>query len=332
MRRGITIFILVTVVVLGFAVHSVWTLLGLLVSTGREDAILRGELPAPNSSAGSDREQLIPKIIHQTYINESIPAHWKGPQQTCIDLHPDYEYKLWTDKKSREFIADEYPWFLETFDSYPYPIQRADTIRYFVLHHFGGIYIDLDDGCNRSLDPLLAYSAWVRRTIPTGISNDVMGAVPRHPFFLKAIDSLTDYNRRWPLPYITVMATTGPLYLSLIWRHYMNQSPEGADRLRILFPDEYNNHAWSFFTHHLGNSWHKTDVKIIFWLGKHWLFVTLIGFTVGFTILGLLYKVFFLNKGYKQPGSPRLRSAYARLPFYRRISSKDVELDERHEV
>jgi mannosyltransferase OCH1-like enzyme len=53
--------------------------------------------------------------------------------------------QLWTDKKSREFIAAEYPWFLETFDGYPYPIQRADAIRYFVLHHFGGIYIDLDD-------------------------------------------------------------------------------------------------------------------------------------------------------------------------------------------
>jgi mannosyltransferase OCH1-like enzyme len=190
----------------------------------------------------------------------------------------------------------------------------------------------LDDGCNRSLDPLLAYPAWVRRTIPTGISNDVMGSVPRHPFFLKAIDSLTDYNRRWPLPYITVMATTGPLYLSIIWRHYMNQSPEGNDRLRILFPDEYNNHAWSFFTHHLGNSWHRTDVKVIFWLGNHWVFVTLVGFTVGFTILGLVYKFFFLNKGYKQPGSPRFRSAYARLPFYRRISQKDVELNDRHEV
>ena len=147
MRRGATIFVVVTVLVLGFAVHSVWTLLGLLVATGRKDAILRGELPAPNSGTINDRPQLIPKIIHQTYINASIPAVWQEPQQTCLDLHPDYEYKLWTDKKSREFIAAEYPWFLETFDGYPYPIQRADAIRYFVLHHFGGIYIDLDDVC-----------------------------------------------------------------------------------------------------------------------------------------------------------------------------------------
>lgn len=332
MRRGVTIFILVTVVVLGFAVHSVWTLLGLLVATGREDAILRGELPAPNSGTIGDRPQLIPKIIHQTYINESIPAHWKGPQQSCLDLHPDYEYKLWTDKKSREFIAAEYPWFLETFDGYPYPIQRADAIRYFVLHHFGGIYIDLDDGCNRSLDPLLSYSAWVRRTLPTGISNDAMGATPRHPFFLKAIDSLTDYNRRWPLPYITVMASTGPLFLSIIWRHYNNAGPTGDNRVRILFPDEYNNHPWSFFTHHLGNSWHRTDVKIIFWLARHWMLVTFLGFCAGFAILGLLYKIFVLNKRSGMPSSPKLRFLSPRSNFYRRISQKSFELDDRHQV
>jgi hypothetical protein len=35
---------------------------------------------------------------------------------------------------------------------------------------------------------------------------------------------------------------------------------------------------------------------------------------------------------YKQPGSPKLRSAYSRLPFYRRISQKDVELADRHQV
>ena len=58
---------------------------------------------------------------------------------TCSKL------QLWTDAKSREFIATEYPWFLATFDNYSQPIQRADAIRYFVLSHYGGIYIDLDD-------------------------------------------------------------------------------------------------------------------------------------------------------------------------------------------
>jgi mannosyltransferase OCH1-like enzyme len=162
-----------------------------------------------------------------------------------------------------------------------------------------------------------------------------MGAVPRHPFFLKAIDSLTDYNRRWPLPYITVMASTGPLFLSLVWRHYNNAGPVGDDRLRILFPEEYNNHSWSFFTHHVGNSWHRTDVKVIFWLAKHWVLVTILGFAIGFTVLGMLYKFFVLNKNNRSsgPGSPKLRFLNQRVPFYRRISQKrSFELDDRHEV
>ena len=44
----------------------------------------------------------------------------------------------------RDFIAKEYNWFLETYDAYPYPIQRADALRYFVVYHYGGIYADLD--------------------------------------------------------------------------------------------------------------------------------------------------------------------------------------------
>ena len=63
------------------------------------------------------------------------------------------EYMLGTDASSREFIAQNCRWFLDTFDSYPYAIQRAGAIRYFVLHHYGGIYTDLDIGCVSSAGP-----------------------------------------------------------------------------------------------------------------------------------------------------------------------------------
>ena len=94
-------------------------------------------------------------------------------------------------------------------------------------------------GCNRRLDPLLSYHAWVRRTMPTGISNDAMGAIPQHPFFHRVIESLQSYDKSWVLPYITVMYSTGPLFLSVIWKEYMLDAPatESA-RVRILMPDE----------------------------------------------------------------------------------------------
>jgi mannosyltransferase OCH1-like enzyme len=155
-RRSVWLFIIINLLFIVFLVSSVWTLLSLLVVDGAADAISRAELPGPNSEVPKVRKRLIPKIIHQTYINESIPAHWKEAQQSCLDLHEDYEYRLWTDKLSREFIAAEYPWFLETFDGYQFPIQRADAIRYFVLAHYGGVYIDLDD-VNFSPTPYLIH-------------------------------------------------------------------------------------------------------------------------------------------------------------------------------
>lgn len=276
MRRGVLLFILLFVTFLGFAIHAVWTLLTLLVIRGTEDAITKSELPAAGSNRDNGLPQLIPKIIHQTYKNKSIPAVWKGAQKSCIDLHPPedgWEYKLWTDDMMDEFIEQEYVWFLDTFRGYRYPIQRADAVRYFALNHYGGIYIDLDDGCARPLDPLLSYPAWVRKTIPTGVSNDVMGAVPEHPFFRRVIEELKNYDKSWFLGYITVMASTGPLFLSIVWRHYSSEGHNVGDdadggRVRILFPEEYQRKPWSFFTHHLGNSWHGKDVQLIFWVRR----------------------------------------------------------------
>jgi mannosyltransferase OCH1-like enzyme len=360
-RRNLYIFLLINLLFIAFLVNSVWTLLSLLVVDGLNDRISRAELPGPNSDVKA-RERVIPKIIHQTYINESIPAHWQEAQQSCIDLHEDYEYILWTDAKSREFVAAEFPWFLETFDGYQFPIQRADAIRYFVLAHFGGVYIDLDDvrilssatiafssyllfknipyrrlthpqqGCRRRLDPLLTYSAWVRRTVPTGISNDVMGATPHHPFFLKVIDALPRYDRSWLLPYITVMGSTGPLFLSVIWRHYNNELPEVPDdseRIRILFPDEYNKNSWSFFSHHLGSSWHRADVRFILWMGSHWVFLTVMGFMLAGV---LFFGAWWVYGRVLSKGAPkRMRGPggmWRRLWRRRRGGSGTVKMDE----
>lgn len=239
---------------------------------------------------------------------------------------------MWTDEKSREFIALEYPWFLDTFDNYPYPIQRADAIRYFVLVHYGGIYIDLDDGCQRRLDPLLAYPAWVRSTKPTGISNDVMGSVPAHPFFVEVIDSLQSYKRNWWSPYITTMASTGPLFLSLIWKHYNDSPRNEIERVRILFPDSYMSHNWSFFTHHTGNSWHRADAKLLFWMSKHWLQLTLVGFAVGFTVIGLLWFIYNRVLGSKASRDHGKSSLWLKKPWFRNSQVESIQLLDRYEV
>jgi hypothetical protein len=46
----------------------------------------------------------VPKILHQTWKSREIPEKWKAAQQSCLSLHPDWEYKLWTDADGLEFI------------------------------------------------------------------------------------------------------------------------------------------------------------------------------------------------------------------------------------
>ena len=313
MRKGTKVFIFVNFVVICLLVNAFSTLIALLSEDGAVHAIPAADMmrPSEDHTDRNDR-QVIPRIIHQTYVNDSIPSQWVPSQRTCIDLHPDYEYKvscphtplsiprtercaderdqqLWTDTLSREFIQTKYHWFLETFDSYPYPIQRADAIRYFVLDHHGGIYLDLDDGCARRLDVMLEYPAWLRRTLPTGISNDAMGSIPHHPFFERVIQSLERYANNYGMPYITVMSSTGPLFLSIIWKQYMSEERPVKDHVRVLMPPEYRNNAWSIFYIATGNSWHGKDAQTIFWMGKHWMLLTFSGFAVAGVVLTVMF-------------------------------------------
>ena len=94
MRKALVIFLTINVILVILLVRSVFTLLTLLVEDGLADAIHSAEIPAPNSPLIDTRPQLIPKIIHQTYVNESVPEHWREAQKSCIDLHEDYEYRV----------------------------------------------------------------------------------------------------------------------------------------------------------------------------------------------------------------------------------------------
>ncbi|KAG2733042.1 hypothetical protein G9P44_004032 [Scheffersomyces stipitis] len=288
MRKELKYIIWAHVALVVYLVHLTFDLITLLHDDSFTDGLLDVELNPDNGIL--DRPMLIPKIIHQTYKTTAIPEIWKPGQQACLDLHPDYKYILWTDEMAREFISEEYPWFLKTWDSYPYPIERADAIRYFALFHHGGVYIDLDDGCERRLDPLLTVPAFVRKTVPTGISNDVMGSIPKHPFFLKVLDSLQAYQRNWLVPYITIMFSTGPLFLSVIWKQYKRWGVPEAGKVRILMPDDYKTHPYSFFAIAPGSSWHLDDAKFIKGMANH------IGLAVfaGFLIAGLVFYLEYL--------------------------------------
>ena len=55
-----------------------------------------------------------------------------------------WEYTLWNETTARNLVETRRPEFLDTYDSFKYPIQRLDVAKYLVAHHIGGFVVDLD--------------------------------------------------------------------------------------------------------------------------------------------------------------------------------------------
>lgn len=123
-------------------------------------------------------------------------------------------------------------------------------------------------GCKRNLTPLLSYPAWMPGTTNhLGLTQHVMGTVPHHPYFQLLISSLEAYNYNWLMPYMTIMNSAGPHFVSMVWSVYLSET-ENPD-VRILAQEEYAGNDWSFFTKEAGGTWHHWDTALFKWVGHH---------------------------------------------------------------
>ncbi|KAK3899852.1 nucleotide-diphospho-sugar transferase [Staphylotrichum tortipilum] len=258
------------------------------------------QVAASASDSSEDaRVQHIPKIIHQVFHNwhdpgnDTLPESWATMRQGCINLNPTFEFKVWTEKMSRDFIETEYPWFLHTYDHYRYPVQRVDAVRYFLMLHYGGIYMDFDNGCKTDLTPLLHYPAWVTDGGRGALSNNILGARPNHPFWHRMTLSLLPYNWNWPLPFVTIMYSSGQWFLTAIWEEYHALLPrpeanlEHEHRLyRIMMDGTPGADPWTFFSYLEGGggTWDNWDNALFSGIGEH----IFLFFTILFAGFGLI--------------------------------------------
>ena len=170
---------------------------------------LQEALPGPKSRTRVAPKQEIPRIIHRTWKNHDIPEEMLEWYESWHRFHPAWEFRLWTDEDCRKLIAEHYSWFLPTYDAYPQHIMRVDAARYFIMHYYGGVYVDLDYEALRSIGPLLKDRALVLTTEPPAhmdkymvhgyrlnqlVSNAFLASVPGHPFWNFVFDMLASWQ------------------------------------------------------------------------------------------------------------------------------------------
>jgi mannosyltransferase OCH1-like enzyme len=153
----------------------------------------------------------IPKIIHQIWLGGPLPEKYKEWQKSWSLKNPGWQYRLWTDADLEHFPFTD----RKRFEQSPGPGERADILRYDILYHFGGLYVDTDFECLQAFDKVhescdfyVGLEAAFEVDQEPGIGTALIGSVAGHPILL---DCLQEISKKAPgqTPH-EVMSVSGP--------------------------------------------------------------------------------------------------------------------------
>lgn len=250
-------------------------------------------------------------IIHQIWFG--IIPNEEEAKKTFIkfnkysnswkEKNPNIYYHCWTLKECLIFISLFYPNYISIINSFKYIIQFCDFVRYVILYHYGGLYVDMDYFCNKSFEKIFNSDKYNVCLVETKnkisnnvhVSNSLMySKYPFHIFWKRLIrrikyNNVFNFNRHY-----IIMYTTGPGILNqCYWEEkkedisffpYKLFHPFGIKDIKIL-----NNLSKNIYAVHIGKgSWETNDSKILLLLYEKWYLYIL--------ILGFLLFVFTLSK------------------------------------
>ena len=131
----------------------------------------------------------IPKIIHQLWIGPK-PRPYKF-MKTWEDKHPDYEYILWNEEeiKKRGLKLE----CISKINEIEEINGKADIIRWEILYHYGGLFLDADSICiepmNYLMDQNKAFCGYENENVRQGlVATGTMAFPKNHPLTRGAID------------------------------------------------------------------------------------------------------------------------------------------------
>ena len=156
----------------------------------------------------------IPKLFHWIWVGGApMPPQHREWVRGWLEHHPGWEHRLWTDS-NRPTLRNE-----RVYEACATAAQRADILRYEVVHRYGGVYLDTDVECIRNIEPLLGTcDAFVGEERPEEegphYGNAIVGARSGHPAMTSVIDALPDSAARYADRNISFQ--TGPDFLTRV--------------------------------------------------------------------------------------------------------------------
>jgi len=194
---------------------------------------------------------LIPRIFHQIWIGpDPLPDEFLAYQDTWRSRHPDWELRFWTDANLPDGLRRP-----ESYERLRSPVERADILRLEVVWRFGGVHVDADFECLRSIEPLIGDADFfIGRAKPGRVNNALFGAVAGHPILAHALDEIRPRK-----VYGYDKEATGPKFLDRILAAH-------EDEVLFLEPDIFyattpEARRDAYAVHHEARSW--KDVELV---------------------------------------------------------------------
>lgn len=181
----------------------------------------------------------IPKIIHQIWIGpNNPPEQFKEWQQTWLNLHPDWEYKLWTDDDVDKLVMINQ----EYYDEERNFAAKADILRLEILNQFGGLYVDIDFECIKPFDPIhhlcdfyIGFFQVNYLKSSARVNNAIIGAHKNHPIIQELIHEIKNNRGSSKLRYKKILERTGPSFVTKV----IKQSIYDMAGINVIFPANY---------------------------------------------------------------------------------------------
>jgi len=218
---------------------------------------------------------MIPKIFHHIWVG---PDPMPEKEVRCIaswkKYHPHWKFILWTDSNIASLKMplncieaikkSEWP----PQDPSPCYACQADVIRYVALLRHGGIYVDADIECYKSIEDIIEEKTDFIGLKPHASNRICNGFIASSKGYKLMEDVVKDLRPRSP-------ASNGPCYLSAHLYKFLSEPNGGEENrcpvetlqrenIKILMPSFWGNIKLkpnSYCIHHASYSW-RTDKLI----------------------------------------------------------------------
>ena len=195
----------------------------------------------------------IPRIFHQIWVGpDPLPDEFAAYGQTWLDQHPGWELKLWTDENfpPRESLIRP-----EAADLLRAPWERGDILRLELLFTQGGVHVDTDFECKRSIEPLVEDAdVFVGFRKPGKLNGALMGSVPGHPLVEKGLREIKPqlmYGKKMATG-DNLKDTTGPEFIDAIFLDQPGVTFVDPELFYPRTPEEIEN---AYAVHHKARAW-----------------------------------------------------------------------------